>query len=70
MQYPVKRQIYIQQTHVQQYVFMSTETYHIIQYLAGVHMENPQMCSTVPRTDTAAKLYTHNYIVLLETSTT
>ena len=37
--YLIRRQINMQQTHVQQYVFMFTEMYHVVLFMAYAHMK-------------------------------
>ena len=46
--YPVKRQIDIHQPNVQQYIFMSMETYHVINFMADIQKNTKQhvQCDT------------------------
>ena len=39
----------IQQTHVQQYVFMHTETYHIVKCMKDIHMNNSKHVKCTPQ---------------------
>ena len=47
--YPVKRQIEMQKTHVQQYIFMSTYTYHVVYCMTDDHTNNAQHGQCVPQ---------------------
>ena len=39
----------MQQTLVQKYIFMSTETYHVVKYMADVHTKKAQLVQCVPQ---------------------
>ena len=45
--YPFKRKIHVQQAHVQQYIFMSTEMYHVVHCMVDIHMKNRNIVKCV-----------------------
>ena len=47
--YPVKKQIEIHHTRVQKYVFVPTETYHVLHCMEDVRMNNVQHVKCVPQ---------------------
>ena len=48
LSYPVRRQIKIQQTYVQQYNLMLTVMFHIIMFTGNIHTMNEQHVHCVP----------------------
>ena len=49
LSYSVKNQTGVKQTHVQQYVFMSTENYHAVHFMADAHKNVLQHVKCAPR---------------------
>ena len=47
LSYPLRILVKIQKTRVQKYIFMSTETYHILQWMLDEHTKNAQYVQCV-----------------------